>query len=85
MNDIGRQIWKQFRYNVKRQKPIQRTNSSREAEMPTKLGKVMKNHMKDLKCEVYEQNLSKERGETAWTKERRPFPIYDKRFIQYVD
>ena len=25
-----------------------------EKEMPTKCGKVVKNHMKDLKCELYE-------------------------------
>lgn len=41
--------------------------------MPTKLGKVLKNHMKDFKCELYEWNLSQKREETPWTKERRHF------------
>lgn len=44
--------------------------------MPAQLhGEVMKNHSRDLKCDLYEWNLSKDRDQTAWAKERRRFAV----------
>lgn len=41
--------------------------------MLIKFGKVLKNYMKDFKCEFYEWNFLQKREEILWIKERRYF------------